>query len=137
MLDQEAADAGELVGLRGQDDDIEVEVGEVLAGEFKPRVVRIIGVDDTRHFVGNALLQSLDRVGVLIRLAGGVVVRSHASPLLVITHQPRSAAIVCRNPGSNANAVARESPDGVIPPNFRHALAIPASSTMAVGCWLY
>lgn len=134
MLYQEATDARELVRLRRQHNNVEVEIGEILPRELEPGVVGVISINNARHFVRNTLLQGLDRVGVLISLAGGVVVRSHAIPLLVITHQPRSAAIVCRNPGTNANAAGRESCGVFFPPNFRHAQGIPQARRANVGC---
>ena len=48
MLHEEAADTGELVGLRRQDDNIEVEIGEVLPGQLEAGVVGIIDVNDAR-----------------------------------------------------------------------------------------
>lgn len=111
MLDQEATDAGELVGLSRQHNNVEVEIGKVLPGELEARIVGVINVNHTRQLVGHALLQGLDRVGVLVRLSGGVVVRSHASPLLIHTCQPRSAGIVCRKGRGNANAPRRPASD--------------------------
>jgi len=48
VLHEEAVRTGEFVFLRGQNDDIEFEVGQVRAGEFEAgRVVRIFDVDRT------------------------------------------------------------------------------------------
>ncbi len=46
MLHEEALDAGELVFLRGQHDDVQLQVGEVGAGQLEARgVVGILDVD--------------------------------------------------------------------------------------------
>ncbi|MCU1527768.1 MAG: hypothetical protein JWP75_1531, partial [Frondihabitans sp.] len=46
VFHEEALDTGEFVGLRGQDDDVEVEIGEILPGEFEAAgVVGVINVD--------------------------------------------------------------------------------------------
>ena len=79
VLDEEALDAGELVVLRGQHDDVELEVGEVGTGQFEPgRVVGVFVADRTGELVGHALLQGLDRLAVVVGLAGGVVIGRHA-----------------------------------------------------------
>lgn len=127
VFHQEATNAGELISLSGQHHHIEVEIGEVLARKLKTRVVGVINVDHTRKLVGHALLQSLDRVGVLVRLSGGVVVRSHASPLLIHTCQPRSAGIVCRKERGNANAPRGPSRNLTPRPTFGTPVVFPRS----------
>ena len=42
---QEAADAGELVSLLRQDDDIEFDVGKVVAAQVETRVVSVLRID--------------------------------------------------------------------------------------------
>jgi len=111
VLNEKAADARELIGLRRKDDNVEVEVGEVLPRQLEARIVGVINVDHARKFVGHALLKCLDRVSIFVRLSGGVVVGSHASPLLIHTCQPRSARTVCRKGRGNANAHRRAGSD--------------------------
>ena len=71
MLHEEAAHAGELVGLRREHDDVELEVGQVCAGQLEARrVVGILVADRTRELVGNPLLERLDRLAVIFALTG-------------------------------------------------------------------
>jgi uncharacterized membrane protein YedE/YeeE len=83
MLHKEAADTGELVCLRRQNDDVEVEVRKVLTGELKAAgVVGIVDIHLARHLVRDAFLQGLDALRVIVGLAGCVVIGCHAHPLL-------------------------------------------------------
>jgi hypothetical protein len=60
MLDEETRHAGELVGLRRNDDDVEFNRGEVLTAHFETvRIVRVVK-NVTRSRLGNALLKSLE-----------------------------------------------------------------------------
>ena len=83
VLHEEAVDAGELVRLRREHHDVEVEVGEIVSGELEARVVGVIDVDDTGHLVGDTLLEGLDRLGVVVGLPRCVVVGCHAHPSLM------------------------------------------------------
>ena len=79
MLHEEALDAGELVFLRGQDDHVEFEVGQVGSGQFEARgVVGVFVADGAGKLVRDALLQGLDRLAVVFGLAGCVVIGRHA-----------------------------------------------------------
>src|SRR5690606_30939631 len=80
VVDEEAAAAGELVGLTRQDADGQVLAGEVGAGELEALGgLDLVLVDDARALVGAPRLQLLERVlaEVLVRLARGVVVGCH------------------------------------------------------------
>lgn len=46
MLHEKATNARELVCLRRQNDDIEIEVGKVLPRKFETRVVGIVNIDN-------------------------------------------------------------------------------------------
>lgn len=78
VLDNETANAGELVVLWWQNDDVEVEFGQVRATKLKSTgVVGIFGVDNARQFVGNAFLESFNALGIVVCFARCVVVGGH------------------------------------------------------------
>src|SRR6478735_8603880 len=67
VLHEEAVRTGELVLLCRENDDVELEVRQVGTRQL-----------EARRLVGNALLERLDRLAVVLGLAGGVVIGGHA-----------------------------------------------------------
>ena len=61
------------------DDDIQLEVRQVCPGQFESRgVVGVFIANRAGELVRHALLQGLDRLAVVVGLAGGVVIGRHA-----------------------------------------------------------
>src|SRR6185312_6026457 len=85
VLYEKTTDAGELIRLGRKHHNIEIEIRQISTGQLEAAgVVRVVDVNNTRHLVWNAFLQSLDRIRVVVGLARGVVVGRHAHPLLIL-----------------------------------------------------
>ena len=103
VLHEEALDAGELVLLRREHDDVELQVGQVGTGQLEARgVVRVLDVYRRRELVGDALLQGLDRLAVVVGLAGGVVVGRHALNFQVVPVPARGSERGVRPAGGDS-----------------------------------
>src|SRR5690606_13153906 len=57
VLHEEAAHARELVLLRGQHHDVEIDIRQILPGELETGVVSVVDVDHARQLVGHTLLE--------------------------------------------------------------------------------
>src|SRR5690606_4240426 len=74
VLHDEAVDARELVVLRRQNHDIQLDIGQISAGKLEAgRVVGVVDVHGARQLVGYPLLERLNRLVVVVGLAWRVV----------------------------------------------------------------